>query len=285
MPDGLVEVGARVECAVLHVLGHHAVKLVGSRVDDHVAYRSDRPPQLGVIVAGRDVDGLDGLYRRNQDLQESGPLIVVDAFDLIAVPLAWLPVHLRLNRTRRIEELRVLEDRRPNARHQREQRLEVLIHRNRHVLESVGFKVRAYVGAVGLQDCWCRGDRHSLRRAAGLQSQVDARRRIDHDIDAGPRFLLEPLRRHHYRVRSRCQIGKRIVAALIRRRAAADAGCCFGDRDLRPGHTCSRRVGYRAHQGCRNRLCMRPRSERPCQHKQQYRQQSREALEPAGRRV
>src|ERR1700761_499176 len=79
MSHAFVEVGASVERAVLYVLGGHAVELVGARVDDHVADCTDGSAQLGFIVRSRDVDGLDGLYWWNQNLEKAGTLLVVDA--------------------------------------------------------------------------------------------------------------------------------------------------------------------------------------------------------------
>jgi hypothetical protein len=40
---------------------------------------------IGFIVIGRNVYGLNGLCWRNQDLQKTRALVVVDAFDLVEV--------------------------------------------------------------------------------------------------------------------------------------------------------------------------------------------------------
>ena len=53
----------------------------------------------------------------------SGSLVIVDSFNLVIVALAHVAVHLRLERVRRVEELRMLERRARCAGHQIEQRL------------------------------------------------------------------------------------------------------------------------------------------------------------------
>src|SRR5271155_4032458 len=97
VPYSLVEVGSRIKSTVLHVLGCHTVKFVRAGIDDHIAHSADGTAQFGFKVTGRDVHCRNGLYRWNQNLQEPGPLIIVDALNLKAVALAGLAVHLRLD--------------------------------------------------------------------------------------------------------------------------------------------------------------------------------------------
>ena len=118
MPHALVEVGARLEFAVLQELAGRTVKLVGAGPDAHIGHGADSAAQLRIVVSRRDVHGLNRLDRGNQDLQQPGPLIVIDALNLIAVAHPRCPVYFGLDGTCGVEKLRVLVDRRPDSRHE-----------------------------------------------------------------------------------------------------------------------------------------------------------------------
>ena len=81
------EVGAGVDGVVLDELEGRTVELVGSGLEGHIGDGADGAAKFRFKVIGGDVDGLDGLGRRNEDLEQAGALVVVDAFDLIEVAL------------------------------------------------------------------------------------------------------------------------------------------------------------------------------------------------------
>ena len=75
----------------------------------------------------------DGLGRRNDDLQKAGSFVVVDALDLVEIAFARQAVDFGLKGTRRIEELRMLEDRRRGAGNQVDERLKVAVGAQGHI--------------------------------------------------------------------------------------------------------------------------------------------------------
>ena len=79
------KIGAGVDGVVLNELEGRTVELAGSGLEGHIGDGADGSAQFGFIVIGGDVDGLNGLCRRNEDLQKAGALVVVDAFNLVKV--------------------------------------------------------------------------------------------------------------------------------------------------------------------------------------------------------
>ncbi len=123
---GLEEV-AGVEIAVLNELVDGAVELVGSRLQDHVSDRAGAASQIHRVVAGGDVHRLNGFQRRDQNLQQAGALVVVDALDLVIIRHARRPVDFGLQRVRSVKELGVLLRRRRRAGHQGQQGLIIAV--------------------------------------------------------------------------------------------------------------------------------------------------------------
>ena len=71
------------------------MELVGAGLERHIGDGADRAAKFRLIVIRRDIDGLDGLGRRNQDLEKTGALVVVDALDLVEIADARHAVGLR----------------------------------------------------------------------------------------------------------------------------------------------------------------------------------------------
>ena len=166
---GLEEV-AGVEIAVLHELVEGAVELVGSRLQDHVSDRAGAASQIHGVVAGGDVHRLNRFERRDQDLQQAGALVVVDAFDLVVIRHARGPVDFGLQRVRGVKELGVLLRWRRRAGHQGQQGLIIAVaDQNRQLRHYHRVDIAAGVGAVRLQLRWRAGDLDGFGDVAGLK--------------------------------------------------------------------------------------------------------------------
>ena len=96
MADRQVEKAARVESAVLMQFVRAAVPPIRTRFQHHVGDHAAGAAQLRLMIADRDTDHLDGLGRRNQDLEKPGALVVVDALDLVIITVPHLAVDFRL---------------------------------------------------------------------------------------------------------------------------------------------------------------------------------------------
>ena len=72
------------------------MELVRARLQDHVGDGARGTAQFGVVIAGGNVHRLDGFNGRNQDLQQAGALVIVDALDLIIIGHTALAVDFGL---------------------------------------------------------------------------------------------------------------------------------------------------------------------------------------------
>ena len=121
------EVCARVDGVILDKFKRRSVKAVGAGLERHVGHGADGPAQLRFEVVGRDVDALDRLRRRDDDLQQTRPFIVIDAFDLIEIAHARNAVRLCLESALCVEELGVLKGGRRRSGDQVQERLKVAV--------------------------------------------------------------------------------------------------------------------------------------------------------------
>ena len=142
----------------------------------------------------------------------------------------------------------MLKDRRTHTWDQGKSKLEILVNPDRHGVESLRLDVRANVGAVGLHDGSSPGDGHRLRNGARLKGNVHAGGSVDGDIDAGPDFLLEALRRNRHGVVAGGEIRKRIVAAPVGDFGVNDSGGILGNRHRRFGNNGARVIGHRSYE-------------------------------------
>ena len=81
--------------------------VVGARLQRDVGDRAAGAAELRVVGAGADVHRLDRLGRRNQRRQQSGAVVVVDAFDLDVVREPRLAVDVGREAVLRVEEVGV----------------------------------------------------------------------------------------------------------------------------------------------------------------------------------
>ena len=93
-------------------------QLVRPRLHDDRGHRAAGAAELGVEVRRGHVDGVDRLGGGDQDREQAGLVVVVDAVDLHVVRQARLAVELGLLAVLRVEELRV----RPGERDRRRAR-------------------------------------------------------------------------------------------------------------------------------------------------------------------
>ena len=202
---GIEEV-ARVQRAVAQELVAGAVEFVGAGFQNHVGIGAAGAAQRRFVVAGGDVDRLNGFQRRNHDLQQAGALVIVDTFDLVAVPHAHLAVDFGLQRTGGVEELRMLEACPRGAGHQVQQRLIIALGAQRKRGRLHHLQLRAGIGTVGLQQRRRARDFHGFRNIAGRQLHIDTRAAVDRERDIFPVSFLKPGRLHRDRVLSRRHI-------------------------------------------------------------------------------
>src|SRR5262249_22307692 len=85
-----------------------ALKGVAARSKGGIDHSPTRPPELRLMVAGCDIHGRERFDGWNQDLKQSGPMVVVDAFNLNIIGIARLAVDLRCKTVLRVEKFRVL---------------------------------------------------------------------------------------------------------------------------------------------------------------------------------
>ena len=168
----MTQFGAKIRAGihgiVLDELESRSVETVGTRFQRHVRDCAGGAAQFGLEVIGGDIDTGDRFRRRNDDLQKTRALIVVNAFNLIQIALARQAVGFCLQGTRGIEKLRVLECCRRRARHQVQQRLKIPIRAEGHVQNLLRLDLGADVGAVGLQHRRCSRHCHRLRHIPRL---------------------------------------------------------------------------------------------------------------------
>ena len=118
---------ARIEVLVVVELVRSAVDVVGAGLQDDVCDGAAGAAELGLIVAGADVDVLQRLDGRDQDGEQAGAVVVVHALELHVVSQAADAVHLGGQRALRVEELGVRGERAGGAGHEVEQRLEAAV--------------------------------------------------------------------------------------------------------------------------------------------------------------
>ncbi len=249
------EEGAGVDGVVLDELEGRAVKGVGSGFEGDVSDRTDGAAEFGFEVVGGDVDGLDGFGGRDDDLQQAGAFVVVDALDLVEVSHARDAVGFGLKGTLGIEELRVLEGGGGRSGDEVEKRLEVAIGAEGKVCDLLGFDLSADIGAVGLEQRWGGGDKDGFCNAAGYKSDVDAGGGVAEEIDVLVAVTFEAGCFYGHSVGAGLEARERVVSALIRDGLLRDAGCRFRDRDMSVRDGSTGVVGNVAEKGAVN--CLR----------------------------
>ncbi len=212
------------------------MNLIRARLQLHVRHRARRPAQLRFEVVGRNIHRLNRLDRRHQNLQQPGPLVIIDSLDLIVVAHAHLSVHFCLKRTGSVEKLRVLERRARGARDQVQQALIVPIRAHRGIREGVRVDVSFNIRSIRLQ-LWRRArDLHGFAHIARLQNGIDASRGIHlHHYSAAPLFL-KTIYFDRHRIDTRRDVRKYIVAALVRRPGAGNIRVGFCNSNLGVGN-------------------------------------------------
>src|SRR6185437_3309673 len=239
-----------VEIAVAQEFIRGAMDLVRAGFQNYVRDGATGTSKFRFEVTGRDIHRLNRFDGWDIDLQQTGTLVIVDAFHLIVVAHSHLAVDFRLQRARGVEELRVLERSARGAGNQVQQILEIAIRAYGQVRRLHGFDLGSGIGAVGLQR-WRRGRNFDgFGDIARLHLNVDTPTGIDDQIDLRPRFLFEAFRFHGYRVFAGRQIGNGIVTALVRLCRATDARIGFRDRYRRIRNGSSRSVGNGSQQRC-----------------------------------
>ncbi len=233
--DRRVEEVARIQRTIAQKLVSGAVEFVGPGFQNHIGVGSARAAQGRFVVAGRNIHRLNRFEWRHHDLQQTGALIVIDAFDLIAVAHAHLTIDFGLQRTGGVEELGVLETRARGAGYEVQQRLIVAIRAQRQRGRLHYFQLRSGIGAIRLQQGRRTGNFHGLRNAARRHLDIDARAGVDRERNVFAVFLLEALQFNRNRVLAGRQIRERIITAFVGLTGSCDSGV-----DFRDGHLCAR---------------------------------------------
>jgi len=209
------------------------VEVVAPRLQDHVSDRAGAASQVHGVVAGGDVHQLNCFERRDQDLQQAGALVVVDAFDLVVIGHARGPVDFGLQRVRGVKELGVLLGWRRRAGHQGQQGLIIAVaDQNRQFRHHHRVDVAAGIGAVRLQHRCCAGDLDGFADLAGLKLNVHALGGVHQQRNIPALPFLESGHLHRDKVIARGLIGENKIAALIGLTCVADVGIGLGKRHL-----------------------------------------------------
>src|SRR6266478_2507163 len=159
-----------------------AVKLIGARFEDHICYCAIGSSQLGVVIAGCYINGLNRFNRGNVNRQQTGSFVVVQAFKLQVVCQTRLPVHLGPQTILRVEEGGMLAVRACRARNQVKQSLKVSIERQRKLFGLPFFNLSPNVCAICLQYGKLGSNYHCFLGRARLQHKVYTRVRVHKDI-------------------------------------------------------------------------------------------------------
>ena len=230
------------------------MEVIAAAFQHHVGDSARGTAQFGFEIVGRDIHGLDGFGRRNQDLQQTGAFVIVDALDLVAVSLASLAVYFGLQGPAGVEELRVLPGGRRGSRHKIQQRLEIAVGAQRQIGHRNRVYGAAHIRAVGLQDRNASHHFDGFGHVAGLQLQIHAVGTVHRHVDSAPNLFLKPGHFHRNGVAAGRQVGKSEVTALIGLSGVADSRGFFHDGHFAVGDNSATGIGYRAEQSRVNGL-------------------------------
>ena len=167
------------------------MKVVGTRLEDHVGHSAARPAQLRVVIARGDIYRLDGFERRYEDLQKTSALVVVDTLDLIVIAHAQLAVDFRLEGATGVKELRVLESGARRAGYYVQKVLVISIGAERQVFRQHRVDLAPGVRPFGLEDGRFLFHNDGLRDVSGLKDQVDATSGVHDHVNRGSRRPFE----------------------------------------------------------------------------------------------
>src|SRR5260370_29155428 len=124
---------------------------VCSRFQDDVGDGATGASELSGVVAGAHVNRLNGLRRRNIDLQQARTLIVIYPLDLQVVEKASLAIDLRRQAVLRIEEFRMHSMCASSSRYQIQQILEIAVVSKGEIDHLPVVYLGAHVGPVRLK--------------------------------------------------------------------------------------------------------------------------------------
>jgi hypothetical protein len=230
------------------------LELVGARLHDDRGHRPSGAPELGVEVRGRDADRIDGLRGRDEDREQAGLVIVVDAVDLDVVRKARLTVELRLLAVLGIEELRVRAAQRDAPGYGGPHPLEAPALAQRHVLDQPALDHPASVGPVGLEDRCLLHHLDRLGHRADLEDHVHTNGGVDLHLDAVAGELLEAAQLGRNAVQAVLHVREDVVAALVRHGRSHDVRLGLGGGHGHAGDRRPLRVVHVAEERASDRL-------------------------------
>jgi hypothetical protein len=223
--------------------------VIRARLERHVGDGAGGTAEFRFKVVGGDIYGGNGFCGRNDQLQQAGALIVVDAFNLVEIAFARQAVGFSLQRAGRVEELGVLEDLRRYAGNQVEKRLEVAVGAQGHVHNAFRLNLGADVGTIGLQQGRRGGYENRFRHIARYKREIDPGGRVAGQINVFVGYLLEPFCHDCNGINAGREVREGEVSAFIRNRLVKSAGCCFSRRHFGIGDGCIRGIGHRSQKG------------------------------------
>ena len=239
---------ARRGCARAVELEQAAVQVVRARPERDVDDGAARASKLRLVIGGRDIDGLERLDRRDQHLEQSAAVVVVDAFDLDVVRHSRLAVHVRGQAVLRVEELRMLARQPRRARHEDHQALKVAVEQERYVGELPRPDLDAGVRAIRLERGRRRRHLDRLARGSRLEHEVGPDGAVDPHLDTVAHGLAEPGHLDHDAVGPALEVGEHVMAARVGLGRAADPRVRLDDRDRCGWHDAAGSIGDRPEQ-------------------------------------
>ena len=238
-----IEKRSRIQVAILQILVAGAVKLIGSRLDHHIHDRAGGAAQFRIVVGGGNVDRLNRLRRRNQNLQQPRFFVIVDALDLIVIAHARLSVHVRLHGAGRVKKLRMLEGLLHRAGHQVQKILEIPVDAEGQFLHQLRIHGAPGIGAIGLQNSGHRRHFHRLRHVARHHLQIHAWAGVGFQNYAAVHFALESRHLHRYFVQPGRHLGKTIKTGFVGQPGVNDLGVGLRERHFGVDNRPTRRIG------------------------------------------
>ncbi len=218
------------------------MKLIGSRLGDHVDHAGRVAAVLGRVAAGDDAKLLNGLgiWRRVAGAAQSGGVVTaveleVDAADLTA--LRSVDRGVLLGTAQRVRAL-VAGDAARDA----EQRVKIAVHQ-RKVQDFVLADGARKGGGGGLHQRRVCDDRHGLGDVAGLDRGVNTGVAPDLEQDARLREILEAVERDVNFVVAERKEQNGVLPGLVGRRRARELGIHIRHGDRRTRDSGSRSIG------------------------------------------
>ena len=247
---------ARIQRVVAMELPDGAAQLTGARLQRGVHDRPAGAAVFGAERAGENLDLVDRVDRRLDDVGDAAE--EVDVAGVVVDAVEQVVVLRRPHAVGREHQRRARAGLRRHDAGDQPGEHRVVAPVDRQVLDRVGFQRLADRAAAGLQQRRLRGHDDLIGQAARLQRDIDQRLLLNADRDAAAHRFLEALELDFDRVGAGAD-GREDVGAVLTRHRSEHEGLAFmGDGDSRAGKNTSTGIFHRPED--RSRVDLRARA-------------------------